>query len=220
MPDAESRARPYRSELRRRQAAETRRRVVESAAEVFSEHGYHGATVTQIAKRAGVSVETVQKHGPKAALLWAAVEVASFGVEGEIDFFDTERGKAMLDVGDPEAFAAYVAETMLAVNEPVVGVWTAVTAAAHGDREVRGTLAERLASIRKQVENVLRKIGEHGWVRPDVPFDDLVEALCVITSVESYVRCVHMDGKSPEQYKAFVARTVHDTILLRQSENP
>jgi AcrR family transcriptional regulator len=220
MSGADSRARPYRSELRRHQAAETRRRVVESAVEVFSEHGYHGATFTQIAKRAGVSVETVQKHGPKTALLWAAVEVASFGVEGEIDFFDTERGRAMLEVADPKAFATYIGETMLAINEPVAGVWTAVTAAAHGDHEVRNNLAERLASIRKQVENVLHTIGERGWVRPDVPFDDLVEALCVITSVESYVRCVHMDGKSPEQYKAFVARTVHDTILLRQSENP
>jgi AcrR family transcriptional regulator len=219
MPGADSRARPYRSELRQRQAAETRRRVVESAVEVFSEHGYHGATFTQIAKRAGVSVETVQKHGPKTALLWAAVEVASFGVEGEIDFFDTQRGRAMLDLDDPEAFAAYLGETMLAINEPVAGVWTAVTAAAHGDREVRSNLAERLASIRRQVENVLRMIGERGWVRPDVPFDDLVEALCVITSVESYVRYVRMDGKSPEEYKAFVARTVHDTILLRHSEN-
>jgi AcrR family transcriptional regulator len=208
MSGADSRARPYRSELRRHQAAETRRRVVESAVEVFSEHGYHGATFTQIAKRAGVSVETVQKHGPKTALLWAAVEVASFGVEGEIDFFDTERGRAMLEVADPKAFATYIGETMLAI-----------TAAAHGDHEVRNNLAERLASIRKQVENVLHTIGERGWVRPDVPFDDLVEALCVITSVESYVRYVRMDGKSPQEYTAFVARTVHDTILLHHSKN-
>ena len=215
MSGAEGRTRAYRSELRRRQAEETRRRVVESAVAVFGEYGYHAATFAQIAERAGVSVETVQKHGPKTALLWAAVEVASFGVEGEIDFFDTERGAAMLQIRDPDGFAAFVGEMMLAINEPVAGVWTAVTAAAHGDREVGAHLAERLASIRAQVGNVLRLVADRGWLRLDVPFDDLVEALCVITGVEGYVRYVRLDNRSPEEYQAFVARTIGDTILRR-----
>lgn len=214
MSSADGRVRPYRSELRQRQAAETRGRVIEAAVEVFSEQGYQAATFPQIAKRAGVSVETAQKHGPKAALLWAAVEVASFGVEGDVDFFDTERGAGMLQVRDPEGFAAFLGETVLAINEPVAGVWTALTAAAHGDREVRGLLSERLALIRGQVENVLRRVAERGWLRTDVPLDDLVQVLCVITSVETYVRCVHLDGKSPEEYQAFVTRTVRDTVLL------
>jgi AcrR family transcriptional regulator len=215
MTAAESRTRTYRSELRQRQAAETRRRVVEAAAEVFSENGYQAATFAQIAKRASVSIETVQKHGPKAALMWAAVEVASFGVEGDVDFFATDLGKAMIEVRDLDGFAAFVGEAMLAINEPVAGTWTAVTGAAHGDSELRGHFVERLAAIRRQVENVLRLVAERDWLRTDVPFDDLVEAFCVITSVESYVRVVRFDGKSPEDYKAFVARTVRDTLLVR-----
>jgi AcrR family transcriptional regulator len=212
---AEGGTRTYRSELRQRQAAETRRRVVESAAEVFGEHGYHAATFAQIAKRAGVSVETVQKHGPKSALLWAAVEVASFGVEGDVDLFETERGRAFLAARDPDEFAAVVGETMLAINAPVAGTWTAATAVAHGDPEVAANLARRLATIRGQVEKALRVVGERGWLRADVPFDDLVEAVCVITSVESYVRYVRMDGGTPERYQTFVARALRDTVLAR-----
>jgi AcrR family transcriptional regulator len=212
---SEGQTRTYRSELRRRQAAQTRRRVVESAVEVFSEHGYQAATFAQIAKRAGVSVETVQKHGPKSALLWAAVEVGSFGVEGELDLADTERGRALLEVRGPEAFARVVGETMLAINEPVAGVWTAATAAAQGDREVAGHLAQRLARIRKQVAKALRIVADRGWLRTDVPFDELVEAVCVITSVETYVRYVRLDGKSPKRYQTFVTRTIHDTVLAR-----
>src|SRR5688500_12088486 len=103
MSGVETRTRTYRSELRQRQAAQTRRRIVEAAIEVFSENGYQAATFAQIAKRAGVSIETVQKHGPKTALLWAAVEVASFGVEGRnLDFFATKYGTAMLQVSDPD----------------------------------------------------------------------------------------------------------------------
>jgi AcrR family transcriptional regulator len=216
MPGAESGTRTYRSELRQRQAAETRTRIVEAAIEVFSENGYQAATFAQIAKRAGVSIETVQKHGPKTAILWAAVEVASFGVEGrDLDFFATDQGAAMLDVPDPGGFAAFVGATMLAINEPSAGVWTAATGAAPGDSELRRHLVERLAEIRRQVENVLRVVAERGWLRTDVPFDDLVEAFCVITSVESYVRFVHLDGRSHEEYRTFIARTVRETILLR-----
>ena len=70
-----------------------------------------------------------------------------------------------------------------------------------------------LALIRGQVDHVLRFVDDRGWLRRDVPFDDLVEAFCVITCVETYVRFVQHDGKSPSQYKTFVARTVRETIL-------
>ena len=67
---------------------------------LFSRQGYRATTFTQLAREAGVSVETVRKHGPKSALLQAALELASFGVEGESDFFETDIGKATLQVGD------------------------------------------------------------------------------------------------------------------------
>jgi AcrR family transcriptional regulator len=216
MPGAETGSRTYRSELRRQQAAQTRRRIIDAAVEEFSHNGYQAATLAQIAKRAGVSIETVQKHGPKAALLWAAVEVASFGVEGRgLDFLTTDYGIAMLKVSDPDGFATFIGETFLALNEPTAGVWTAVTGVAPADSELRGQFVERLAEIRGQVENVLRVVAERGWLRTDVPFDDLVEAFCVIISVETYVRFVRLDGRSPEQYKTFLARTIRDTILRR-----
>lgn len=216
----ESRTRRYRSELRQRQAAGTRRRVVEAAAVVFSENGYQAATFAQIAQRAGVSIETVQKHGPKTALLWAAVEVASFGVEGEIDISLTEQGAAIIEARDPDEFAKIVSEAMFAINEAAAGVWTALAGAAHGDSGLRDNLAERLAGIRGQVENVLRVVAERGWLRTDVAFDDLVEACCVITSVESYVRFVLLDRKSQEEYQSFVARMLRDTILFADPTGP
>ena len=204
----------YRSELRQRQAAETRRRVVAAAGEVFSRNGYQAATFAQIADRAGVSIETVRSHGPKSALMWAAVEVASFGVEGDIDVFQTGVGAALTKIHDPDALAVFLGETMLAINEPVAGVWTAVTGAAHGDAELRGHLRDRLAGMRSQIGQVLHWIAGQGWLRTDVPFDDLVETCCILTSVETYVRFVHLDGGTPDRYKAFVARTVRDTMLV------
>jgi hypothetical protein len=46
-----------------------------------------------------------------------------------------------------------------------------------------------------------------------VPVDDLVEAFCVITSVETFARFVLHDRKSTAEYTDFVTRTVRETIL-------
>ena len=213
MSDMTESTRPYRSELRQRQAAETRRRVVEAAAELFSRQGYQATTFAQLATEAGVSVETVQRHGPKSALLQAALELVSFGVEGETDLLATDLGKAMLQVSGTAELATLIGDAMLAINAPSAGLWVAVASAAQGDEELRGYYAANLALLRRQVEHVFHAFAERGWLRVDVPFDDLVEAFCVITSVETYVRFVRLDGKPDDAYTAFVARTVRETIL-------
>ena len=206
--------RPYRSELRRQQAAETRRRVVEAALELFSRQGFRSTTFAQIADRAGVAVQTVQKHGSKTALLQAAVELASFGVEGESNVFETDVGRSLLTADDPDSFAAAVGDAMLVINEPAADVWMAFVGAAHGDEELRGHHLRMLGLIRDQVARFLRYTADRGWLRQDVPFDALVEAFCVITSVESYARFVLLDGKDKDEYRAFVARTLRASVMV------
>lgn len=208
-----SSTRPYRSQLRQRQAAETRLRVVEAAVRLFSEQGYRATTFAQLALEAGVSVETVQKHGPKSALLRAAVELASFGVEGETDLFATELGRRLLTLRSADEVATFLGEMMLAVNAPSAGIWMSFVGAAHGDEELSGYHVEMLGSIRVQVERFARYVAQRGWLRDDVPVDDLVEALCVVTCVETYARFM-TDGRSEDAYKAFVSRTVRETILV------
>ena len=44
---------------RSRQAAETRRRIVDAAARLFLRHGYAATTMNAIAAEAGVAVQTV-----------------------------------------------------------------------------------------------------------------------------------------------------------------
>lgn len=213
MIDTEERDRPYRSELRQQQAAQTRRRVVEAAVVLFGRQGYGATTFTQLAREAGVSVETVRKHGTKAGLLQAALELASFGVEGETDFFETDIGRATMQVRDADELAALVGASMLAINSSSSGLWTTVASAAHGDDDLTGYYTQMLGLLGAQVAHVLRYLAERGWLRRDVAFDDLVESFCVVTGVETYTRFVTLDRRSPEAYQAFVARTVRETIL-------
>ena len=148
-------SRRYRSALRERQAAQTRERVVRAAGRLFSVQGYRATTFAQIASEADVSVETVQKHGPKTSLLQAAVELASFGVEGETDVFATEVGQAILQRAHAEEFASLIGAGALAINAPSAGMWMTVVAASRGDDELSAYQAQLLAGIRCQVERVL-----------------------------------------------------------------
>jgi AcrR family transcriptional regulator len=213
MDEGRGGTRRYRSDLRQRQAAETRLRVVQAAVTLFGRHGYRATTFAQLAETAGVSVKTVQEHGPKSALLQAAVELASFGVEGETDFFATDLGRAMLEVRDADGLAAMIGDAMVAINSSSAGLWMTVLGAAQGDAELSRYHARMLGLIRGQVEHVLRYVDDRGWLRRDVPFDDLVEAFCVVTCVETYVRFVRHDGRSEDRYRSFVARTIRETVL-------
>src|SRR5215218_9947783 len=68
---------------RAERAARTRRTIVRAAAEEFRLRGYHGATMSAIAERAGVAVQTVYfVFHTKPALLTAAIDSA---VIGEVD---------------------------------------------------------------------------------------------------------------------------------------
>ncbi len=208
-----ARRRQYRSDLRQQQAAQTRRQLVQAAIDVFGENGYQATTFSLLAERAGVSAETVQRNGPKSALLWAAVELASLGTEGETDFFNTDIGQAMLQIDNKDQLAPFSGAATLAVNETSAPVWTAFTEAANSDPELKTLLDGRLADIRTQTEHILRTVADRGWLRTDVPFDELVEAHCVLTSIETYVRFVLHDDKTPDQYTAFIERTIRETIL-------
>ena len=72
--------RAYRSTVRTEQAAATRRAVLTAARELFTTTGYAGTTVADIARLAGVSVDTVYTSvGRKPELLLAVHDMALGG---------------------------------------------------------------------------------------------------------------------------------------------
>lgn len=75
----------YNSPLRARQAAATRRSIVDAALLLFGEHGWAATTLPAIAREAGVSVDTIYAvFGTKSALLMDVVHVAIVGDDDEV----------------------------------------------------------------------------------------------------------------------------------------
>src|ERR1700754_1064654 len=112
-----AKTRAYRSELRQKQAELTRSRVVAAAAELFAAEGYARTTLAKIAVAAGVSAETVQGHGPKAALLIAALEHAAVGVTDEGNLLNLDKGRAFLRLDSRDEALDYLVAMAAEIHE-------------------------------------------------------------------------------------------------------
>src|SRR5512133_996490 len=73
--------RAYRSDLRREQAETTRQRIAEAARSVMVERGYAATTMAEVARAAGVAVQTLYAACPgrKAALAKLVYDVTLAG---------------------------------------------------------------------------------------------------------------------------------------------
>ena len=212
-------SRSYRSKLREEQAEQTRSRVVEAGAELFAAEGYARTTLAKIASAAGVSVETVQGQGPKAALMIAAVEYTAFGVSGEQHVFNLEVGRRMLAVADRTEAADCLAAMQAEIFERIGELALALIGAAASDPELDRYLTDTLASVNLQIRRILEVYRDRGWLRGDVSFDELVETTAVVASVETYLQLTRRGDWTLAAYRGWVNRMLTETVFLALQGN-
>ncbi len=205
--------RKYRSALRQQQAEATRQRVVAAAAELFAVSGYARTTVAKIAAAAGVSAETVQGQGSKAELLIAAVEYAAVGVSGEENILNLEIGGRYRAVASPAEAAEFVAAAQTAMHERSAGLGLALSSAANDDPELDRRYSPLVASITRQDRRVLEIYRDRGWLRDQIPFDDLVELYAVIGSIETFVRITRHDGWTVDRYRSWLRTMLREYVF-------
>ena len=206
-------ARTYRSELRQEQAEQTRSRVISAAGRLFAEYGYARTTLNKIAEAAGVSPETVQGHGPKAALLIAAIEFAAVGVAGEKNVLNLEVGKRFVAIEDPVEALDYLVEEQSEVHQRTAGLAPALMGGANADPELDRFLTELLVGVTGQARRILTVCRDRGWLRDDVPFDELVETSAIIMSTDTYLRITRHDGWTIPKYRAWCRRMFAETVF-------
>lgn len=118
MNDKVKGSRPYNSERRAAKAAENRSAILQAARELISDNGYRGTSIAQIAKAAGVAVDTVYASvGRKPQLMRELLETALSGSDSTVpgperDYVTAMRavGSAREKLGSPEYWLMLVAE--------------------------------------------------------------------------------------------------------------
>lgn len=206
-------SRPYRSTLREEQAAQTRQRILTSAAECFADRGYAGTSLADIAKGAGVSVESVKLSGPKRDLLLAAFEQSFVGAEGRRSVAETDVGRAMTSIRDSEAFLDAVVGFVADANERTSRIWAAFVGAAVSEPVVAESLAGLLERRRADLTMTVELFADRGMLQSTRPHDELAAALSFLLSPESYEQLVAQSGWSKQQYVAWLADATRRIVL-------
>ena len=187
--------------------------MISAAGQLFAEHGYARTTLNKIAEAAGVSPETVQGHGPKAALLIAAIEYAAVGVVGEKNILNLEVGRRFLGIEDPDEALDYIVEAQTEVHQRTAGLARALTSGANADPELDRYRTDLLVGVTRQVRRILTVCRDRGWLRDDIPFSELAETCAVIMSMDTYLRMTQHDGWTLSRYRAWCRRMVSETVF-------
>jgi AcrR family transcriptional regulator len=221
VPDS-TRVRPYDATERRRlaglQRRESRRRVVAAASRCFLDAGYATTTIADVARAAGVAVQTVYSAvGGKAELLIEVVNQAVAGDDRQVMFVDREWMMKLRAERDPRQQVRIFAEEMTAIGARVVPLFLMMRAAATGDPDVAAAW-QRSGSLRRDTARaVVRALR---GLRRDLDREQAIDLVWAIASPEIYDLLVLQRGWTPGQCADWVANAIASALLGEPSINP
>lgn len=205
--------RTYQSTLREEQAAATRRRILDAAAECFVAHGYAGTSLAAIARRAGVSVDTVQANGPKRSILLGAFERSFAGQEGTSALEGDHEFARQLAIDDPTELVHALTRTNVGMLGRIRRLWWAFRAAAASDPEVREVFDALMGRRRADHVALFGMLAERG-VRIDEP-ERLTDEVMHVLSPETYAHFVDDCGWTESRFADWAVARV-DELLARR----
>lgn len=170
----------YHSPLRERQAAETRRIILEAAYSLFAANGWAATTITAIADEAGVSVDAIYAgFGSKSALLLHVVEIALVGDDEAAPMADRPDFARFADGDRDERVRTGVTYTM-STYERAAPILAALREAAASDDAAR----ERAARFDRD-RHELMATGMTLIMGAEAP-DEVVDVVWALVSPEVY----------------------------------
>ena len=187
---------------------------MEAAAQLFASEGYAGTTLARIATAAGVSAETVQGHGPKAALMIAAIELVAVGVPDEDDIRNLDVGRQLLAAQDPAEAIRLLVATHSEAHSKSAPLAEALISAANADPELGRYRRDLIAGVTLQWRRIFEAYRDRGWIRTDVPIHELVDGTAALGSVETYLRLMAC-GWDLDTYQRWGRRMLAETVFVR-----
>lgn len=201
---------------RAEKARRTRRRMLDAAARLFTERGWAGTTVEDIARTAEVGVQTVYfTFGTKRALLKELLDTAIAGDTDPVATLDRPWAREVLDTPDPARQLALQAAGARRVLERAAPVLEVVRGAAAADPE----LAELWRSNREQRHTVQLRFAQAlaskagGALRDGHDAASAADIATALLSPETYGLLVTDRGWSPDRWEQWAADALERQLL-------
>ena len=192
---------------KRERAAQTRQRVIEAAFESFAERGYQGTTMAAVAKRAGVSEQTMYFTFRTKAALLHDVMVAKRGAPDEpTAVMERAWVTDVLPEADQRRALALVVEYGTEISRRLAPIADAMTAAGATDQAFAAALAAISAQRRDGMTRIVTALGAKRPLAMSV--SRATDILDVVQSMSTYNAFVRDCGWATEEYKAWAYRTL------------
>lgn len=212
MPDP-VKPRRYTSAVRAEQAAATRSSVLRAARSLFTTRGYAATSVAQVARRAGVSVDTVYASvGRKPELLLAVHDMLLGSSDEPIAAEERDYVRRIRAAPRATEKIRIYADALAVVLPRTVPLVLALREAAVTDSRcatVAAALDERRADNMRRLAADLRVTGE---VRADLSDDDVATLVWSLNSPD-YFQLLRGRGLTATQYADVVADVWTRTLL-------
>jgi AcrR family transcriptional regulator len=205
--------RNYDASTRRERAQQRRRDVVVAAQELFEADGFQATTISAVARRAGVSAESIYKgFGTKAALAKAVFDFVIAGDDEPVPIAERPEALALQREPDVRRKLQLYVVGLVERQQRSARVQILIRDGRHGDETLRETwqtlLDERLVGMTMFGRHLL----ETGDLRPGITLEEVADVLWTYISVELYELLVLLRGWSPERYGDHVAAAITSAI--------
>ena len=193
---------------------ETRRRLLLAASEEFAQSGYRAATVSRIADRADVSVQTLyHSWGSKRDLLRGVLELAVTGhEEGSLDEGAVRRTLLATidpeDAKDPERLLAHLVHGFRALAERSAGVWGTYRDAAAVDADIASDWRALMELRRSEFHRLMQALPQ-SFLREGLSPGTAADTAWALASPQIHESLVDTAGYTYDQLEAWL----HDTLV-------
>lgn len=211
-PVASQVKRRYNASGRRQAAQANRRAILDAARELFTTRGYAATTMSDIAERAGVALDTVYAAvGRKPAVFLELVETALSGTDQVVPARQREYVRAIRAEPDARHKLEIYARAVGDIHGRLAPLLRVAQAATHPEvREVWQDIARRRAANMRELAQELTATGQ---LRPELGLDEIADIIWATNSPEFYCLLIEDRGWSPERFTTWLADTWHRLLL-------
>lgn len=215
MTDVVKPRRRYVSRRRTEQATQTRRDIVTAAGALFRQRGY-GVTMPEIAREAGVVVETVYRvFGSKAGLFRAVVEALLAGGTSRAEVPVEERPaiRAIIDEPDPRRKVVLYAATQPGIHRRAGPLLRTLRDAKASDSDLARLWDELEARRLKGQGRMVAHLAEGGGLRANRSPEEARDIVWVLCSLAVHDLLVIERGWTDERYEAWLTETLTHELV-------
>lgn len=206
--------RRYSSTLRKDQAQQTRKAILEAAHRLFADQGWAPTTIAAIACEAGVSPETIYSvFGNKRTLLERLIQNAVRGDAPAVPLLEQAATRQLADIRDQRQQVRFFAQSICTILDRVAPLVAVARAAAESEPKLRELYRSLHEGRRRNLIFAAEAFSSTGRLRDGMGVQDAADHIFRLASPELFLLMRDVEGRSLENISAWLEAALVNLLL-------